>query len=586
MTAAVGVRRLGRRSGLVVGVVVLLGVLGTGLATYALHSTAKSWSERAFEQRQTVVAQVVMAELIQYGLALSDLSASLGAQAELTADAFGAIAAPINGQRLPGAAEIGYIVSATDGTAAATQAEWRGRGSAGLTLRAGSTGSGEHFFVVLGRSLTGAAATLGMDLRGTAQAAQALRIARTGGGISTSPTFEVPGFPDRYFIMTAPVFATQPAAEAGQFRGWIAMTFNGREFLGPTPGVIGGDQVSLEFADISSGRPVTIATWKPDARVDTGMPERVIEIPIPQKQWQLTIRPTVRLLPTTEAWLARGAAAIGSVITLLLALLTATVVTSRDRALRRVDQATAELRDDIERREAVEQQLRRREEELVGFAGVVAHDLRSPLANVIGYADLMADMDDGATPEKQRRYLTRVQASAGRMRDLIDDLLAYAMADNTTLRIAEVNLNELVDSIVTERLGTSAPAGTKIDFLPLPTVCGDPTQLRQVLDNLIGNAIKYTPPDRTAEITVGATEMDDAMCRIEVADRGIGIPESQRSEVFNAFTRAEGSQGYPGTGLGLAIVQRIVERHHGTVGVEENPGGGTRFWFTVPTPAS
>ncbi|SNY06560.1 ATP-binding protein [Paractinoplanes atraurantiacus] len=585
MTAAVGVRRLGRRSGLVVGLVVLLGLLGSGLATYALHSTAKNRSERAFEQRQTVVAQVVMAELIQYGLALSDLSASLGAQAELTADSFGAIAAPINGQRLPGAAEVGYIVSATDGTAAAVQADWRRRGSAGLTLKTGGAGSGEHYFVVLGRSLTGSTATLGLDLRGTAQAVQALRSARTDGGISTSPTFEVPGFADRYFIMTAPVFATQPAAEAGRFRGWIAMTFSGKEFLGPTPGVIGGDQVSIEFADVSSGRPVTIATWKPGARVDDGMPARVVEIPIPQKQWQLTIRPTVRLLPAAEAWLARGAAAIGGVITLLLALLTATVVTSRDRALRRVDQATAELRDDIERREAVEQQLRRREEELVGFAGVVAHDLRSPLANVIGYADLMAGLDDGAMHEKQRRYLSRVQASAGRMRDLIDDLLAYAMADNTTLRTSEVDLNELVDSIVAERLG-SAPAGTSIDCAPLPTACGDPSQLRQVLDNLIGNAIKYTPPDRTAEITVSATAQPDGLSRIEVADRGIGIPESQRSEVFNAFTRAEGSESYPGTGLGLAIVQRIIERHHGTVGVDDNPGGGTRFWFTVPTPAS
>ncbi|XVV11895.1 sensor histidine kinase [Actinoplanes sp. CA-131856] len=585
MTAAVGVRRLGRRSGLVVGVVVLLGVLGTGLATYALHSTAKSWSERAFEQRQTVVAQVVMAELIQYGLALSDLSASLGAQARLTADSFGAIAAPINGQRLPGAAEIGFIVGATDGTAAATQAEWRSRGSSGLTLKPGSSGSGEHFFVVLGRSLIGATPSLGGDLRGTPEVVRTLRSARTDGGIATSPTFEVPGIADRYFVMAAPVFATQPATAAGEFRGWIAMTFNGREFLGPTPGVIGGDQVSLEFADVSSGRPVTIATWKPDARVDTGMPERVVEIPIPQKQWQLTIRPTVRLLPATEAWLARGAAAIGSVITLLLALLTATVVTSRDRALRRVDQATAELRDDIERREAVEQQLRRREEELVGFAGVVAHDLRSPLANVIGYADLMADLDDGAMPDKQRRYLTRIQAGAGRMRDLIDDLLAYAMADSTTLRLTEVDLNELVDSIVAERLG-SAPPGTKIDCAPLPTVCGDPSQLRQVLDNLIGNAIKYTPADRTAEITVAATTQPGGVCRVEVADRGIGIPESQRAEVFNAFTRAEGSEGYPGTGLGLAIVQRIIERHQGTVGVEENPGGGTRFWFALPTPAS
>ncbi|MEV4349619.1 HAMP domain-containing sensor histidine kinase [Actinoplanes sp. NPDC049596] len=583
MTAAVGDRRLGRRSGLVVGVVVLLGVLGTGLATFALHSTAQSWSKRAFEQRQAVVVEVVTAELIQYGLALSDLSAALGAQAELTAGSFGAITAPINGQRLPGAAELSFIVSATDATTAATQAEWRRRGSTGLTLGTGAAGSGEHYFAVLDRSLIGGTATVGADLRGTAEAVRALQSARTMGGVSTSPTFEAPGFDGRFFIMTAPVVASAPAADAGRFRGWIAMTFNGRDFLGPTPGVVGGDQVSIDFADVSGGPPVTIATWQPDAKVDGSMPARVVAIPLPEKQWQVTVRPTVRLLPASESWLARAAAAIGSVITLLLALLTAIVVTSRDRALRRVDQATAELRDDIERREAVEQRLRRREEELVGFAGVVAHDLRSPLANVIGYADLMAGFDEGGMSDRQRGYLTRVQKSATRMRDLIDDLLAYAMADNTTLRIVDVNLTELVDSIIAERLGGGAPAGTRIDCGPLPTVCGDPSQIRQVLDNLIGNAIKYTPPDRTAEITISASPAADGLSRIDVADRGIGIPESQRTEVFNAFTRAEGSESYPGTGLGLAIVQRIIERHHGTVGVEPNPGGGTRFWFTLPT---
>jgi signal transduction histidine kinase len=577
---ASGALGLGRRSGLVVGVVVLLGVLGTGLATFALHTMARSWSERAFEQKQDVVGQVVMAELIQYGLALSDLSASLGAQPDLTVASFEAIAAPFNGQRLPGATELSFVVAATAATTAGVQADWRRRGSTGLTLRPDPAATGSHYFPVVARAMEGGTAGVGADYRRIPAVVTALESIRESGGVATSATFLPEGSTERTFVMAGAVFA----AAAGEFQGWVTMTFRGRDFLGPTPGLIGDGQVSTEFADVSSGQPVTIAAWRPDARIETRIPASVIEMPVPSQQWRVTVRPTVGLLPTTEAWVARGAAAIGSVITLLLAALTATVVTSRDRALRRVDQATAELRDDIERREAVEQQLRRREEELVGFAGVVAHDLRSPLANVVGYTELMAGVDEGGMSDKQRGYLSRVQGSAARMQSLIDDLLAYAMAENTTLRIAETDLNEVVESIIAERLdGGGAPAGTRIDCGPLPSVRGDPTQIRQVLDNLIGNAIKYTPPDRPAEITVSAAGVHDGSVRIEVADRGIGIPEAQLGEVFNAFTRAEGSERYPGTGLGLAIVQRIIERHGGSVGVEANPAGGTRFFFNLPS---
>ncbi|WP_146616888.1 sensor histidine kinase [Actinoplanes lutulentus] len=522
-----------------------------------------------------------MAELIQYSVALADLSASVGAQASLSADGFAAITAPINGSRLPGATEVAFVVPAAAGDVGAVQSEWRRRGSAALTLSPDQKSAGEHYFPVLARSLTGAAPSAA-DLTGTPDVVEALGEARDAGGVTTSSTYVAGDSGDRFFVMAAAVVASAPVAEVGAFRGWVTMTFRGRDFLGPAVGIIGGDQVSVRFVDTSGEVPVTVARWKPDVRLDGAMESWTVDFPAPVDQWRLVVLPTVGLLPATEAWLAPGAAAIGSVITVLLAALTATVVTSRDRALRRVDEATADLRDDILQREAVEQQLRRREEELVGFAGVVAHDLRSPLSNVVGYAEMIGLVDDDNLTSKQQGYLGKVRTSAGRMQELIDDLLAYATADNTTLRISEIDMVELVESIVAERR-VSAPDAT-IDCEPLPSVQGDPSQIRQVLDNLIGNAIKYTPENQAATITITAADdaADPDLCRIDVADRGIGIPESQLAEVFNAFTRAEGSEHYPGTGLGLAIVQRIVERHNGTVGVTQNTGGGTRFWFTLP----
>ncbi|MEV6343232.1 ATP-binding protein [Actinoplanes sp. NPDC051851] len=566
----------GRRSMLIVALVVLLGALGTGLASAALHSSAESWSRRAFAQKQDVIAKIVMAELFQYAVALTDLAASLSAQPEVTASAFATITAPVDSLRLPGATAVGYVVPAAPGDVPATQAEWRRRGSGDLALTLASADPGDHYFPVLGRSLDGGPNPLGTDLSATPEIVQVLRDTRLGNDVEASPAYRAVDGGELGFVMACPVFD-----QASRFLGWVTVTYRGRDFLGPAIGVIAGDQVGVVFADTSSGTPVTLATWPSPARGDPGQRLRRIGLPVDQPRWLLTVRPTVRLLPATERWLARGAAAIGSVLTVLLATLTATVVTSRDRALRRVGDATAELRRDIARREAVEQQLRVREEELVGFAGVVAHDLRNPLSNVIGYAELIHVADQGALSEKQRGYLTRVRGSAALMQRLIDDLLAYATADNATLRLTEIDLDEVVTGILAEREGAAATA----ERSALPTVVGDPTLIRQVLDNLIGNAIKYTPPERSAEIRIGAADTG-AGYRIEVADRGIGIPEKQRAEVFNAFTRAEGSERYPGTGLGLAIVQRIVDRHGGEVGVGANPGGGSLFWFTLPKPTS
>jgi signal transduction histidine kinase len=270
------------------------------------------------------------------------------------------------------------------------------------------------------------------------------------------------------------------------------------------------------------------------------------------------------------------------VLTALLAGLTGTVLTSRNRALRRVDDATSALRDDIERREAVEQQLRQRETELVGFAGIVAHDLRSPLARITGYADFLREEAAAGLDPVHRDFLERLYGGAQRMQSLIDDLLDYAIADNQELLRTRVDLNRLVAEVVRDRVSGTGDLQPAIVLWPLPSVDGDPVLLRQVFDNLVGNALKYTPAGQHPSIEVTAHPRDTGGWRVEVADHGIGIPAAQRATVFTPFIRADGSQDYHGTGLGLAIVQRIVERHEGEVGVEENRGGGSVFWFTLP----
>jgi signal transduction histidine kinase len=234
--------------------------------------------------------------------------------------------------------------------------------------------------------------------------------------------------------------------------------------------------------------------------------------------------------------------------------------------------------------------LREREAELAAFAGIVAHDLKSPLTTIAGYTEIVLDdLVLDPTTADQADMLGRVLTTTRRMRRLVDDLLTYAAARDGTLAAADLGLRELVDEIVTERLAglavdPEAPA-PQVYVGPLPRVHADPAMLRQLMDNLIDNALKYTPPGLPARVDVTAlpeAAEHDGFVRIEVADRGIGIPEGQHHAIFGDFHRAHHEHGYAGTGLGLAICQRVIVRHGGTIGVIDNPGGGARFWFTLP----
>jgi len=181
--------------------------------------------------------------------------------------------------------------------------------------------------------------------------------------------------------------------------------------------------------------------------------------------------------------------------------------------------------------------------------------------------------------------LDRIARNADRMAALIDTLLAYATARDAPLRLGAVPLGPLVADVIEQRGQAPRPGGTlPPDFYlgPLPEVRADAAMLRHVVDNLIGNALKYVQAGRHARIDVTAVAGPPGWTRIEVADRGIGIPDEDKPSIFESFHRARTAAGYAGTGLGLAICRQIVERHGGTIGVADNPGGGTRFHFTLP----
>ncbi|GIH79118.1 hypothetical protein Plo01_55470 [Planobispora longispora] len=233
---------------------------------------------------------------------------------------------------------------------------------------------------------------------------------------------------------------------------------------------------------------------------------------------------------------------------------------------------------------------RRNRDELAAFAGVVAHDLLNPLTTLDGWTQILADAveagpGDGA-PGEVGISLDHIQRASSRMRELIQDLLAHTTARDAPITPVPIDLGKVVREVAAAR--GDLPEGAEGGQAPifhigeLDGVRADRALLRQLLDNLIGNAVKYTAPGVRPEITVtSATERPDWI-RVEIADRGIGIPQGQHEVIFENFHRAHRGGPYTGSGLGLAICKRIVERHGGSIGVEDNPGGGSRFHFTLP----
>ncbi|WP_433794972.1 sensor histidine kinase [Actinoplanes sp. CA-252034] len=220
------------------------------------------------------------------------------------------------------------------------------------------------------------------------------------------------------------------------------------------------------------------------------------------------------------------------------------------------------------------------EAELRALMMMASHDLKSPLATVSAHVQMLHDEYADELGDGFRRDLAAMERALGRMSRLTQDLLDYARADHTLNR-APVALREIVGEVITDHIAEPDDALVSLTGT-WPVVTGDAGLLRHVLDNLIGNAVKYTPAGVAPRIAIEARALPGGGIRVEIADHGIGIPAEDRPKVFDAFHRCANTGGRPGTGLGLAICRRIVERHGGTIGVEENAGGGSRFWFSLP----
>jgi len=237
--------------------------------------------------------------------------------------------------------------------------------------------------------------------------------------------------------------------------------------------------------------------------------------------------------------------------------------------------------EDITEQKELEMALQRSNEELNQFAYVVSHDLQEPLRSIISFSGLLDRKYRGQLDAEADEFLQFIVEAGKRMQDLIRDLLQFSRVETQGVNPVSTDTGQVVAAVRRSMVAACDRVGATITVGEMPMVLADPSQLDQILTNLIGNAIKYCRPGVPPMITVSA-ELQDGWWEIAVRDNGLGIAPEHFDRIFEKFYRLHTHDEYEGTGIGLAIVKRIVERHGGTIRVESTPGEGSTFFFTLP----
>lgn len=588
--------------------VAITSLVGTLLVANALRFSEERDQRATFDASAALLSLQLTSEVARYVDATTSLAASFAAHDVLDANDFNSVTAPINAGQLNGMESVAYVIATDDDEVQPSQNYWRKQGAPSNLTFVPWDAADRHYFSVFTRSLHSDIVSTPRvgDLAQFPAVVAALESSARTDQVTISralvlkrdnPLFAQDQEPT--FVLVAPAYSAAPAGESRQFKGWVAVGLRAQDIANRA--FAKSDVRSFDNVRVSgvsaNGETVLVSALHASQTADALTSTR--SIVIAQDLWTVDVfaqksRPFFQGARPQLSGLVLAFGVLGS---LLIGALVYVLAGSRKRALELVAARTADLERDIQRRERVERDLKEAQKEsesqradLSAFAGFAAHDLKAPLTLLSGYLDLIKTgvidprtVDENELPE----FCDRAMRASKRMRSLVDSLLAFARAREAPLIPARLELEpalkDVVDQLMeqhdSEGSGNASPTFTL--HTPLPAVHVDPEMMHQVLENLLGNAMKYVEEGRGAEIEVSATTDSQGMVELVVADHGIGIPQDRREAIFGGFVRAHG-QGYTGSGLGLAICKRVLERHGGSIGVEENPGGGTRFVVQLP----
>jgi signal transduction histidine kinase len=264
-----------------------------------------------------------------------------------------------------------------------------------------------------------------------------------------------------------------------------------------------------------------------------------------------------------------------------------------EHALRR---AHDELEDRVRERTAelgaTNEALSRSNRELEQFASVASHDLQEPLRKIQAFGDRLSARYGDVLEGQGRDYIERMQSSALRMRTLINDLLTFSRVTTKARPFQQVNLAAIARDVVSDLETRIQQSGGRVELGQLPVIDADPLQVQQLLQNLVGNALKFARPGEPPVVRVESRIFEPPAadselfpgprCEIIVQDNGIGFEEVYLDRIFEVFQRLHGRDSFEGTGMGLAICRKIAERHGGSITARSTPGQGSTFLVTLP----
>lgn len=232
--------------------------------------------------------------------------------------------------------------------------------------------------------------------------------------------------------------------------------------------------------------------------------------------------------------------------------------------------------------ETKSQALLRSNQDLEQFAYAASHDLQEPLRMVVSFLELLTQKHSDNLGEEARKFIWMAVDGATRMRRMIYDLLAFSRIQSRQTTFGQVNLNEVIQDILSNLKVSIQETRAEIKYESLPTIYGDKEQLTSLFQNLVGNAMKFKKDSETPRIIIGKIIEKEPCTHLFVQDNGIGIDSKYFQKLFLIFHRLNTSQKYPGTGIGLALCKKIVERHNGRIWIDSTPGQGSTFHISIP----
>ena len=263
----------------------------------------------------------------------------------------------------------------------------------------------------------------------------------------------------------------------------------------------------------------------------------------------------------------------------------------QDRLEELVEERTTELQHELALRKRSDAalksyavQLSRSNQDLQDFAFIASHDLQEPLRKIQAFGERLVNRYADQIPAEGQDYLRRMQSAALRMQNLLNDLLAYSRVNTRPQPLRQIQLGEIAAEVLSDLEVRLEESGGRVELGELPAVQADALQMRQLFQNLIGNALKFRGPDTPPLVRVYAEhpEEENGSFRLCIEDNGIGFDEAYLERIFQPFQRLHGRSEYEGSGIGLAICRKIVERHNGSITASSAPGQGASFIVTLP----